>query len=345
MTASSHRVLTYPRALPTMAWLKHNLLWADGVDLLWPTHEPTPRTTHDEAVLEAITSAQEAPGPSLVATHALHMLSIRDIDRLVSEYQPRSPAPRSGNLAMQVDDPDTFLYRSKIDPKLARHLLDKGWAASDGTEHGLIADPKFLARLLHAGAESVAAKTGATLDPDNRVSEENALLGPRSRTAPAIEVCLPQLPTFAPNSVSINQILDWRSDSKFERLRSDYLTELDRALDWAAQTFDGAFTPVEAHGKLASEVQKDFAAAQLGFTGFWLGSAEVTSSMTEVAAVVVCMPPDSFTDPTAFAPLVTPVLQLAFAIRGIPSRTRRQRLLRRIRKRLDGNLQLATVRN
>lgn len=48
------------------------------------------------------------------------------------------------------------------------------------------------------------------------------------------------------------------------------------------------------------------------------------------------------TDPTAFAPLVTSVLQLAFAIRGIPSRTRSQRLLRRIRKRVDGNLHLRT---
>lgn len=345
MTVSSHRVLTYPRALPTMAWLKHNLLWADGVDLLWPTYEPTPWSDNDQGVLEAIRSVREAQLDPLIATHGLHMFSVSDVDRLLSEYQPRSPAPRSGDLASQVDDPETFLYRSKFDPRVAHHLLDKGWAQSDGTEHGLVADPKFLARLLHAGAESVAAETGATLDPDNRVSEENALLGPRSRTAPAIEVCLPQLPTFAPNSVSINQILEWRSDSKFERLRSDYLTELDRALDWAAQTFDGAFTPVEAHRTLASEVQKDFGAAQLGFTEFWLGSAEVTSSMTEVAAVVVCMPPDSITDPTAFAPLVTPVLQLAFAIRGIPSRTRRQRLLRRIRKRLDGNLVLATVEN
>lgn len=250
--STSGRLLHAPAALPSTAWLRDQLVWADTFGAIWPPGEPTPLTPGQQESLAAIQFIQnQVPEMELfkpvefeeadlrAATSRVSRASTRD----ASLTQHQLPTTTAGSVVdslvrpsesdadsnwMSEADAIEYLHHGKFPPQTVDRLVKSGALVANGLAGYWSGDPGVVADLVTHGAARVAARGGWSLAADS-ASTAAGLARPASQRTRHVAMVrqLPALPAVR-DDISISQLLDIRTDAKFERLRREYLDHLHR---------------------------------------------------------------------------------------------------------------------
>lgn len=333
--APSMTVLSYPKALPDLGWFKHQLLWVDRVELIWPNYgEPEPMTPDEEFRLKQLLKVRHSC--DLLTPRHVYYESIGKLEQDLRRFQPGDLPVAASKVAQEVEHAERFMYRNKLGPGVEEALLRKGVLTEDEKSGHYLAKPGFVSRLLHAVAEKFAEESGAELCPDNTMTYRNAS-EPGDAKAPSFELCIPRLPRPRKDSMSVDAILELRSSDRYERARVDYLNELYALYDAALSALDHFWDDSEVTKLFDDRVRSDYEIATQSLIEYHKPHCDLTGALVEVGAVVMGATPETWDVSTAAA-LALPVATAAWSMRRVTTRPRSSRLLRRMYKAADDDL-------
>ncbi|KRF37365.1 hypothetical protein [Nocardioides sp. Soil805] len=233
-------IVNYPSAIPTKQWLVSNLLWAERLGSIWPTHIPVARNARERETLNDIRRLMETE-PDLFTPFHVAASADQLIDELtryleVDETKRREWLTENdlddvsvGKARKREADPELFFYVNKMPPDVVDALLESGIAHQPAGKHAIeLRDKDHADVLMSLLAKYAQPSTG---DMDSAVVLDAATptaLGvaaaptDQSPVAPALRVEIPAI-RAANDDVSIDRLLDFRTSSKGGRLRREYV--------------------------------------------------------------------------------------------------------------------------
>jgi len=249
-------LLQFLRVIPSSAWLRGSILWADGLAAMWPMSEPTPLSQAQEQPLQEVWSLLDAglferkylheffsPMTAPAAAQALDEAeSARASKPHVEGWEDGSPAVGPSRVAADRDlpeyDPDTFLYPDKLPGAVTRELARRNLIRRrpDGPGYAA-ASAEFLDRLLAGYARVLQARSGGYLLPDvEDPGQARRIAAPvnTGETRQALVLALrgavtPDLRT------DFQRFIDFRAVDKNEHARRDYIEQLTSLWDLCAR--------------------------------------------------------------------------------------------------------------
>jgi hypothetical protein len=266
-------LLQFQRVLPSSAWLRASILWADDLAAIWPVdEEPTPFDRGQQQSLEQIWDLRVAglfePKfiPDLPGREALRRLlddwQRPDVSEPLDEVwqddgKAVGPSSATGR-RLQDYDPETFVYHEKLPEWIIDELIERKLIKPRPAESGYVADSaESLTRLLSAYATVLHEVSGGRLVPTiEQPAQARRIAAPSSdnETRQALVVMLhsavtPDLET------DFQRFIEFRLNEENECARRDYLEQLVGFWDLCARGGpDHALK--EAVGRVTKDLRK-----------------------------------------------------------------------------------------
>jgi hypothetical protein len=312
-------VVNYPTALPSRAWLRDKLLWAEHLGSIWPAGDPWPRTEAEASLLHETQTLREAG--LFTPCRIDHDVLSSDLGALtervaVSEDDRKAWLRSNGFSVRDSDSHDApgdrkeevqnlldsgqFFYASKVGAGLQRALVDERLAVE--TQHGdlRVKDPRTAAHLMSLLANYAKPEGGPreplVLDANSSASLVRAAAPPsHADWVPALRVEVPSVRAVN-DSAPLEAFLDFRLSSKGDRLRQNYLASVSRYLH---DVEDCLANDPEHLVAVVESMRKEVHAAGQNLTRTGGGWRVAQGVMTAVAMVVPVL--FELNDPGAWA--------------------------------------------
>ena len=245
--------LYFLRSLPTSAWLRRSILWADDLAAIWPRSGPTPSGRSEEQSWREITYLRSAGlfQPEFIFELSPESMlealrSVGDGEPVSEAWQDGAPAVGSASTALSIDSelpwysyslpgrsPDRnsrrFLYGDKLAMILNDKLERQGLISPSPDGRGyVVASTEALECLLGAGACALHMSSHGRLVPDVAVPAQArriAAPSPEAETNQALVLAFRG--AVVPNlKVDFQRFIDFRLEARNERARRDYIEQL-----------------------------------------------------------------------------------------------------------------------
>jgi hypothetical protein len=239
-------LLQFSRVIPSSAWLRASILWADNLAAVWPMREPTPLSHSQEQPLREVWSLLNAGFFERVYLNNLFspmtdadVATILDEAGSVGASRPyikdwqdggpaTGPAVSAGNQVTEYDA-DTFLYPDKLPGPVIRELARRNLVRSLTDRGGYtVASAEVLDQLLAVYATVLQERSGGRLLPDvEDPGQARNIAAPlntgETRQALVLTVrgaLIPDLHT------DFQRFIDFRAVDKNDRARREYIDHL-----------------------------------------------------------------------------------------------------------------------
>jgi hypothetical protein len=246
-------LLQFRRVIPSSAWLRASILWADDLAAIWPMREPEPLSRAQEQPLEEIWSLSNAgyferkylselldPDERLAQIlDDAGLIAASQRDNRWEDGSPGAGPTLDPSAQTRRDyDADSFIYPDKL-PRIViqelarRRLID---TRPDGYGYS-VASPEVLDQLLAVYARVLQERSIGGLLPDveepdqaRRIAAPNHAGSTREALVLAIRgAARPDLRT------DFQRFIDFRESDKNERARRDYSEQLAGLWDLCAR--------------------------------------------------------------------------------------------------------------
>lgn len=254
-------LLQFLRVVPSSAWLRASILWADNLAAIWPMHGPTPRSPAQEKSLQEVRSLLDVglferkylhgfltPATVSNAARALNNAVSSKADAPLYEgWNDDGPAAGSAPVPVwlkkmlfaEQDDLDQndfnrFLYPGKLPTEVIRELTRQGVIMPGRGRYGYtLRSADFLDQLLAGYARLLHARSGGRLLPDVEESgQARRIAAPVDAETSCRALVLTLRGAVKPDlETDFQRFIDFRANAKNERARQDYLEQLTRLWD------------------------------------------------------------------------------------------------------------------
>ena len=278
-------LLQFLRVLPSSAWLRSSILWADDLAAVWPMYDPTPLShaqdkSHQEvwALLNAGLFERKvlidylSPGTAQGESDAIDEVAT-EIATAGSGRPPPAgwedggPGPGPTRSAARVnlgeDDLKTFVYPDKLPETVITQLIRRKLIAPRPDGQGYTASSaEFLDRLLAGYARVLQARSGGRLLPDVEEPDQARRIAAPVNAGPSRQaIVLTLRGGLAPDlETDFDKFLAFRANAENERARRDYIDELTGL--WAGFARGG---PGNASTQTLRRAAADLAAARQSY--------------------------------------------------------------------------------
>jgi hypothetical protein len=248
-------LLQFLRVIPSSAWLRASILWADDLAAVWPMHEPTPLSHAQEQPLQEVWSLLDAglfkrvylyrlfsPMTNADVATMLDEAGIVNASQLASrgwqDGEPAAGPAATPDHRVTEYDADTFLYPGKLPGPVIRELARRSliWSRT-GSRGYTVAGGEILDQLLAIYARVLHERSGGRLLPDveepdqaRRIAAPLAIGETRQALVLTVRGALtPDLQT------DFQRFIDFRAVEKNERARREYIDQLTSLWDLCAR--------------------------------------------------------------------------------------------------------------
>ena len=303
-------LLQFLRVVPSSAWLRSSILWADDLAAIWPMREPTPMSQAQDRSLQEVWALLNVglferkylydfllPGTAACASSALDQVARTGAGTPQAvgwEDGGAGAGPSRETAAVELggDDLDTFLYPDKLPGAVTRQLIGRGLIMARPDGRGYTASSaEFLDQLLAGYARVLQARSGGSLLPDvEEPNQARRIAAPvnagESRQALVLTLHAGVAPDLA---TDFGRFLEFRADARNERARGDYIEQLTGLWDGFARG-----GPENARKETLRRVAADLGAARQSYlkrvTAQALGGQALTC-LSVIVPLAVAHPP------------------------------------------------------
>jgi hypothetical protein len=247
-------LLQFSRVIPSSAWLRASILWADDLAAVWPISEPTPLSHAQEQPLQEVWSLLNAGLFERVYLQNLFspmtevdISMILDQAGITGAFRPHTgdwldggaatgPAVSAGYEAAKYN-PGTFLYPDKLPGPVIRELARRNLIRPLDIRGYTVTNAEMLDQLLAVYARVLHERSERRLLPDaEEPGQARNIAAPlytgetRQALVLAIRGALtPDLHT------DFQRFIDFRATDKNERARREYIDQLTALWDLCAR--------------------------------------------------------------------------------------------------------------
>lgn len=248
-------LLQFSRVIPSSAWLRASILWADGLAAVWPTREPTPLSHAQEQPLQEVWSLLNVGLFERVYLRDLFSpMTDADVATILDEagsadaFRPYTedwqdggpatgPAVPAGRQVTEYNA-DTFLYPDKLPSLIIQELLRRNLIRSITYGRGYtVASAEVLDQLLAVYARVLQERSGGRLLPDvEEPAQARNIAAPLNTGETRQALVLTVRGALTPDlQTDFQRFIDFRAVDKNERARREYIDHLTRLWDLCAR--------------------------------------------------------------------------------------------------------------
>lgn len=262
-------IVSFPKAIPSSAWMAQRILWADQIGAVWPDGSPSAHTAEDEQALkdaEKYAAAElftactlpEKTGPALM-TQLNATLDLTDAEAIAwQEASGMTGSDGSGAKAAEPEDDLQFVYLDKFPPQVQDALLRSGVA--EQTERGLVIPSRDRAMTLMCVLACNAEphrdlKLSRTLDTDNPFALAKVaapLKGGQSQPAAVLDL---SVLAARGGGIHADKLVQFRKNDSDRGAREDYLRSVDDYLEGVLKQHPSVDPAKEAIAKLEGDLE------------------------------------------------------------------------------------------
>lgn len=249
-------LLQFLRVVPSSAWLRASILWADDLAAMWPGREVEPLNQAQEQPLREVWSllnaglferktlldffsSMTAPAMAQALDEAQSACASKPGAEGWEDDGPAvGPDPVPTRRSLAEYDPDTFLYPDKLPEGMTRELAKRDLIRPHADGRGYTAaSAEFLDRLLAGYARVLQARSGGYLLPDvEEPGQAWRIAAPLNTGETRKALVLTLRGGVAPDlQTDFQRFIDFRLDEKNERARRDYIEQLTSLWDRCAR--------------------------------------------------------------------------------------------------------------
>jgi hypothetical protein len=295
-------LLQFLRVIPSSAWLRASILWADDLAAMWPMREPTPLDQAQEQPLQEVWSLLNAGlfERKYLYDFFSHMTASAMAQALDEAESARASKPHpegweDGGPAVGPDlvpagpdhaeyDPDTFLYPDKLPEAMTRELARRHLIRPRPDGRGYTAaSAEFLNRLLAGYARVLQARSGGYLLPDvEEPGQARRIAAPLNTGETRQALVLTLRGGVAPDlQTDFQRFIDFRAVDKNERARRDYIGQLTSLWDLCARG-----GPEHAHKQVLGRVAADLGKARESYFKRVTAQALMGQALTSFSVLI-----------------------------------------------------------
>jgi len=277
---SSQRVtlLQFRRVIPSSAWLRASILWADDLAAIWPMREVEPLNRAQEQPLQEVWSLLNAgyferkylselldPGEPVaqILDEAGDVGSLPRGDGW-EDNSPGAGPPQDSSAPAGIDyNADTFIYPDKLPRPVTQELVRRRLIniRPDGVGY-TVASPELLDRLLAVYARVLQERSIDGVLPDVEEPDQARRIAAPYGSGDTREALVLAIRGAAKPDLQTDfqRFIDFRDNDKNERARRDYIEQLVGLWDLCAR---GGLD--HAHGQVLNRVTADVVRARASY--------------------------------------------------------------------------------
>lgn len=240
-------LLQFMRVIPSSAWLRASVLWADGLAAIWPMGEFTPFSAAQEQSLREAMSLLDvglfepkyiadlfSPMTAASVAQILDNAESAGAGRLPRQgWEDAGPAAGPGLVAARRHlagyDPDTFIYPDKLPDVVTRALARRNLIRPQPDSGGYtVASAELLDQLLAVYARLLQARSGGCMLPDvEEPGQARRIAAPLDTEDAHDALVLTLRGAIRPDlQTDFQRFIDFRTNDQNERARRDYIEQL-----------------------------------------------------------------------------------------------------------------------
>lgn len=240
-------LLQFSRVIPSTAWLRASILWADDLAAVWPMPEPIPLSHAQEQPLQEVRSLLDAglfervyladlfsPMTDTDVAMILDQAGIAGVFRPYTEDWLDGGAATGPAMSVSAGyeaaeyDPGTFLYPDKLPGPVIRELERRNLIRFLDIRGYTVTNAEILDQLLAIYARVLHERSGGRLLPDvEEPGQARNIAAPLYTAETRQALVLTIRDAFAPDlHTDFQRFVDFRATDKNERARREYIDHL-----------------------------------------------------------------------------------------------------------------------